>query len=77
MRLAMVIAEDGPKPVARISRGNARQFQHLGHHEKHNEATVDVDRDIAMRNLRKGEPFRDDGAWCWYRDGGLHQASIS
>ena len=52
--VCLVERQEAPKWVAGKSFGNAREFQHLRHHEEHDEATVCVDGEIALGLLHGG-----------------------
>src|SRR6185437_110399 len=44
--MALVVAEHGPEPVARVGACDFRKVQDLGHHQHHDKAAVTVDRDV-------------------------------
>ena len=58
--VALVVAEESPDPVAGEGFCHVRELQHLRHHEKHDEATIRIDSDIALNLRNNGYGLRRD-----------------
>ena len=55
----LVVSQEAPEPVAREGLRDARELQHLGHHEQHDEAAVRIHRNVAWNGLRNPRSFPD------------------
>ena len=51
--VGLVDRPECPEPVAREGVRHARESQHLGHHQQHDEAAIGVERDVSGRGLRQ------------------------
>ena len=71
MNVALVIAEHGPKPIARKGSRDFREVQHFGHHQHHDKSAVCIDRDVADRGFRKTNGFLRYGRPGSFKNG-LH-----
>src|SRR5689334_24496200 len=74
--MALVIAKNTPKPIARKSAGNMAELQDFRHHQQHDKTAIGVNGDVSNRNLWRRNRRRTGDRSSFVNSGSAHVRQV-